>query len=262
MRITRLDIQPSYADGFAFSWELDPVNPPPAGVLYRVQRGDTHEGPWTDISPVLSGVYMWAGDGERVIHTKTHVLYFRVAATAGGKDYYSPVVQPYADIADKREFLIARNMRRHELIQMRGMGGTACRVFVKAVFGPRCTRCVDFVSGRPARQDCAVCFGTGTEPGYHGPYDALARFSANQQNPGFQEGTRYVTEPSQFRLRMLGLPAVKKDDIVVDAKSDRRYMVNTVVSTVEVRRVPIVRVAEVSEITSSSPYYRVGAAES
>lgn len=259
VQITRLYIYPSYLHGFSFNWELDPSQPPPAGVQYHVQRGDTHDGPWHDISPAIADSYYWSGDEERVVHTKEPVLYFRIRATAGAQEYYSPVVQPYGGIADKREFLIARNMRRQELIQMQGMGGTACKVLVKAIFGPRCERCTDFVTGRPARQDCIGCFGIGIDPGYHGPYDTLARFSAERVEKGFGEGNNYVTEQVMYRLRMLGTPHIKKDDIIVDTTTGRRYMVNQTAGLVEVRRVPIVRTVTVSEIPSQSPYYRIEA---
>jgi len=252
--ITRLDIAPDYADGFSFSWEVDPAYSGPAPV-FVVQRGETHEGPWSAISPALSTVYAWSSTG-RFVAPKDPVLYFRVEATAGSKKYYSSVIQPYG-VINKREFLLIRNIRRQELLQMRQMTGVQGCFYSKSIFGPPCTTCTDLVGGDSYSTTCADCFGTGRSPGYHGPYCCWFVPSTAQRAKGMPGGPN-VREDYSFQFRFVGTPPLKKDDVIVDKAQAKLYYVDAIVSVAEIRRVPIVQNVTVHEIPTSSPLYSLG----
>jgi len=253
--ITRLTITPDYADGFSFEWEVDRAYSGTAAPVFTVQRGETHDGPWEDISPELSNVYAWSSSGRFVV-PKDPVLYFRVEMTAGERKYYSSVIQPYG-VINKREFLLIRNIRRQELLQMRQMTGVQGCFYSKAVFGPTCTSCTDLVGGDSYSTNCDVCFGTGKSPGYHGPYCCWFVASPSQRAKGVPQGPN-VREDYSFQFRLVGTPPLKKDDIIVDKAQSKLYYVDTIASVAEVRRVPVVQNVAVHEIPTSSPLYRLG----
>ena len=253
--ITQLTITPDYADGFSFAWEVDRAYSGTAVPVFTVQRGETHDGPWEDISPELSGVYAWSSTGKFVA-PKDPVLYFRVRMVAGARTYSSSVIQPYG-VLNKREFLLIRNIRRQELLQMRQMTGVQGCFYSKAIFGPVCTQCTDLVGGGSFSTSCSDCFGTGYTPGYHGPYCCWFVPSPAQRQKGMPGGPN-VREDYSFQFRMLGTPPLKKDDIIVDAVQAKLYYVDAIVNVAEIRRVPIVQNVTVHEIPTSSPLYRLG----
>ena len=140
---------------------------------------------------------------------------------------------------------------------MKQMSGVPGCFYSKAIFGPVCTTCTDFVGGDSYSADCSDCFGTGKTPGYHGPYCCWFVPSASKRNKGMPTGPD-VREDYAFEFRFLGTPPLKKDDVIVDSTQGKLYYVDVVVATAAMRRVPIVQTAQVREIPSSSPLYRLG----
>jgi hypothetical protein len=251
------DVLPNYATGFEFAWAISQGFTAPAPWYFWVQRAETPDGPWTDMSGQLQDVYGWAAV-EKLIAPKDPVLYFRIKARIGTADYYSHVKQPYGDLS-RREFLLAQNMQRHELLQMCGMSGVRGNIWLKSIFGPACTTCTDFVGGNPTDSSCADCFGTGRRPGYHGPYPTWLTFSPARRKKHMSGDKHGVREDYTFTVRMLGTPRVKKDDILIDSATDKRYYVDAITNVAEMRRIPIVQQVLVNEIPVSSPLYRIGA---
>ena len=255
--ITRLTVQPSYAGGFSFAWEVAPEFIAPAPWTFRVQRGESHGGPWEDISPALINMYTWQSD-ERLVVPKDPVLYFRVQLTpVSGPAVYSPVIMPYGDLG-RREFLIVQEIMRKELLQMEQMAGVPIVLWTKSIFGPKCTQCGDFVLGGSCDADCSDCLGTGRTPPYHGPYCSWGTFSTSDRKKGMQNDQTAVSEPYTVQLRMLGSPRVKKDDVIIDIRADKRYYVDRIQNLTEIRRIPVVQNVVVNEIPSSSAIYRLG----
>jgi hypothetical protein len=68
-------------------------------------------------------------------------------------------------------------------------------------------------------------------------------------------GTR---EPKDFEVRMIGAPPVKKNDLLADTHTDKRYYVDVVQVVAEIRRVPVVQTLTVHEAPVSDPAYKVG----
>jgi len=250
-----LQVRPGFAAGHMFSWALDPAFSAPGPFYFRVQQGHTHDGPWFDLSPELQDEYLWVS--EKMVAPKDPVLYFRVTLRSGTKTWASPVRTPYGDL-DRREFLLVADIMRRELLAMRQMTGVPVKVFVKAVFGPACTRCRDPITGEVLNANCAQCFGTGRVPGYHGPYETWAVFSVGQRAKQMAADPPGVTEPSQHEVRTLGSPSVKKDDVLIDERQDARYYVDGVLNAAEVRRVPVIQNLVVRAIPNSSPIYELG----
>jgi hypothetical protein len=71
-----------------------------------------------------------------------------------------------------------------------------------------------------------------------------------------QDGSGTV-EPRTFTVRMIGTPLMKKNDLVVDIGSGKRYYVDTVQIAAEIRRIPIVQLLTVNEAPLSDVAYKV-----
>lgn len=251
-----VEILPSYALGFGFSWEIRPDFDKPSPWTFQVEEAETQDGPWTPLSPALVNTYGWAESAPRVA-PKDPVLYFRVRMLAGGQFYYSHVAAPYGDLG-RREFLIVRDIIRQELLQQRLLAGTPCQLWRKSVFGPRCADCTDFVTSEPTDAACRGCYGTGRVPGYHGPYPAWVTFTADHRRKHMTDNDQTgVKEPYANMGRIVGTVRVKKDDIVVDTAADRRYFVDDVQNLMEIRRYPVVQQATLNQIAVTHPVFNL-----
>lgn len=252
--ISSFTISPSYSDGFLFSWEVAGDFNDPAPWTFEILEGQSPDGPWTPISPKVSGAYSWK-EPSRTPAGKANVLYFRVAMSTSRGRYESPSIQPYGTLSCK-EFLIAREVMRQSVIHSRGMAGTMCKVYILSTFGPKCAKCLDPITGMVRNSHCDACFGTGRAPAYHGPYEMWLDFSEDSQHrpDSDKNGT---TEKKSFQAKAVGNPVLKHGDIVVVPSSDKRYYVDTAAMTSEIRRIPVVQTLMLEEAALTDKIYQV-----
>lgn len=255
--ISRVDIVPDYGRGFAFSWRLRGGFNDPAPWKFVVQMAPTQEGEWTNVTPELENVFALRTNGPLRVN-KSDILFFRLRLTTPKGAYFSMTKTPYSDLS-RSEFLIASDIMRREILHMSKMAGTECRIWSVANFGPRCTHCLDPITGHSRDNHCKFCFGTGFDPAYRGPFEAWCTFSENNQH-NVTEGSEGngMEEEKRFSVRMVNSIPVKKNDILHDDRSGKRYYVNAVQIAAELRRVPIVQTLNVAEIATTDPAYAVG----
>ena len=255
--IARLDVVPDYSRGFMFHWRLRGGFNDPFPWRFKVQGALSQKGPWADISPVVENRTSWRSPGNLRVN-KSDVLFLRVILDTDSGHYESGVRTPYGDL-DRREFLIGREIMRKEVLHMSRLAGTECDVWTVANYGPKCPHCLDPVTGQPRVGHCRYCLGTGFYPPYFGPFPSWCTFSENNQHQ-VQEGPEGngVYEHKKFQVRMVNAVPVKKNDIVHDRRSGKRYNVNSVQIVAEIRRVPVVQVLVVDEIATTDPAYKVG----
>lgn len=256
--VVRLDVTPSYTSGFLFRWDVDPAFQGTPPWSFYIERAETHTGPWTEISPVQTDLYMWAGPGNiYVVNRDPNVMFFRVRMMANGNTYYSLPITPYGSL-ERRDFLLVQEIQRKELLMARVQSGVPGQIFLKSLYGPACPLCRDFVTGESTTENCSSCYGTGRVPGYHGPYPGWFVFNPERRSKGLENDNQGVHEHPKFNIRLIGFPRLKKDDVIVDSTSDRRYYVDTVVAVAEIRRIPIVQDIVGNEITRTSAAYKLG----
>ena len=255
--IARFSVVPDYFKGFVFHWSLRGGFNDEGPWKFVVEMGRTQEGEWTPISPELEDVFAWrAPDPPRV--NKDSVLFFRLVLKTADGVYATDARTPYGDL-DRREFLIARDIMRREVLHMRKLAGTECDVWSVSNYGRRCTRCIDPETGHSRDSHCPVCFGTGFVPPYRGPFRVWCSFSENNQHR-MTEGNEGngVDEQKMFSVRMVSSVPVKKNDVLHDVASGKRHYVQEVQISAELRRVPIVQTVVVSEIAVTDPAYKIG----
>lgn len=249
-------IAPSYAGGFYYLWEILGDFNDPAPWEFVVQRGSMNNGPWEDISPKLVNVIAWKDEGGKNLGGKSNTLYFRVVLKTPKGVYASHVMQPYGDIG-RREFLLAREIIRREALRARVLAGVECDVYIRSTFGPKCTHCLDPVTGEIRDSHCKYCFGTGRYPAYFGPHRMMLSFSPDvaHHKASSNAGTQ---ETRMFEALAIGNPVLKHGDVIVDTRQDKRYIIGTARMTAEVRRIPCLQNLAFEEAPVSDVVYRIG----
>jgi len=249
-------ISPSYVGGFLYSWEISGGFNDPAPWTFFVQKGPSAKGPWKTISPELVNVIAWRDDGGKNLYGKSNVLYFRTVLKTPRGTYFSPVIQPYGDLP-RREYLLAREIIRRESLRARVLAGVECDVYIRSTFGPKCTYCIDPVTGDVRDSHCKKCFGTGRYPAYFGPHRMMLSFStdASHTKTNSNDGTH---ETRTFEALAIGNPVLKKGDVVIDRTQDKRYVVGVASVVSEVRRVACLQRLGFDEAPLSDSIYRIG----
>lgn len=255
--IAKLDIVPDYAKGFLFSWRLRGGFNDPKPWKFKIQGALSEKGPWTDISPILDNIMSWRSEGGLRVN-KSNVIFVRLVLKTPSNTYISNIRTPYGDL-DRKEFLIGREIMRKEVLHMSKLAGTECMVWSTANYGAPCPRCIDPITGQSRDSHCRYCLGTGFELPYIGPFPSWCIFSSDdkhqvQLNPS---GTGML-EKKSFNVRMVNAIPVKKNDVVHDTKSGKRYYVNNVQIIAELRRIPLIQSLTVDEIATSDPAYNIG----
>ena len=254
--LEHIEVFPSYARGFTFTWAVAPEFAVPGPWSFWVQSGATDHGPWTDMSPELLDQFAWQYEGEMLV-PKDQVLFFRVKMVATGTEYVSSIRTPYGDLS-RRDFLQAREIMRNEAVQAKQKTGILGQLWSKSIFGKPCPACTDPITHDVINPDCEVCDGTGIIGGYHGPYSAWMTFSPAQRNKQMKPDGMGIGEDYVFQVRMIGCIHVKKDDVLVDPRTDKRYYVNSVSNIMELRRVPLIQMVEAREAPTSEQIYKLG----
>lgn len=249
-------ISPSYVGGFLYSWEISGGFNDRGPWRFVVQKGHTAEGPWENLSPVLENVIAWREEGGKHLVGKSNTLFFRVVLKTPDGTYFSHPMQPYGDLP-RREYLLAREIMRREALRARVLSGTECDLYIRSTFGPKCTFCIDPVTGDVRDSNCRKCFGTGRYPAYFGPHRMLLSFGTDSSHHkhNSNDGTH---ETKALEALAIGNPVIKKGDVIVDVAQDKRYVVGISSIVSEVRRVPCLQRLGFEEAPLSDPIYRIG----
>ena len=247
-------IAPDYARGFSYSWAVSGDFCDPAPWRFRIFEGPSGNGPWTPISPTIENGLFWRESGGHHLVNKSNVLYFRMELSTPSGTYFSEVVQPYGSFESKRDFLLAREIIRREALRARVLSGVPCKVYIKSTFGPRCPHCLDPDTGDVRDSNCKYCLGTGRCPPYYGPYDMAMSFStdAAHRKDNSVDGTH---ETKMFEALAVGNPVLKQGDVIIDATSDKRYVIGVASVVSEVRRIACLQRLAFEEAAPSDPVY-------
>ena len=137
------------------------------------------------------------------------------------------------------------------------LSGVECDLYIRSVLGPRCTFCIDPVSGDVRDDHCSHCHGTGRYPAYFGPHKMMFSFSPDvaHHKDNSTDGTH---EKRTFEAIAVGNPILKKGDVIVDVARDKRYVIGVASVVSKVRRVACLQKVGLNEAPLSDPIYRIG----
>jgi len=239
-------------------------------VSWRMHRHFTDPAPWSfqlqvsrdgdefaDVGIPVTNTFYAMDDTARLYGKDSRLVYRVVLTTPNGK-YTSQPAQIMGKLAT-RQWLIAREIIRRHRLQAKQTGLRVLDGYLlrRKIVGPACD-CLDPHTGGITNHDHEACFGTGIVGGYwqaeaNGLIDLSPETHATKRT--LQRGT--VTD-NAARGRFCGTLWVNRNDVWVDAASDRRFYIANVQNAAEVNQVPIIvdvemRLAEASDIVYKIP---------
>jgi hypothetical protein len=237
------------------TWEMrrDFVDPYPWVFQLQVSKdggGDT----WTDVGTSITNTFYALDDSQRQYGKSLRATY-RVQLTTPGGTYTSNQAQVLGKLS-KRQWLQARAIIRRALLRPRGLEDFPGYLMKRKIHGTACTECVDPMTGGILDSDCATCNGTGVVSGYWKAaedkmFDLQPEGEATQRSP---QGTiNTVSIVGKF----IGIPAINRNDLWIDANSDRRYLVAQVAPVAELNRVPLIVRAELRLVEFGDIVYSI-----
>lgn len=255
-------VYPGFYAGFAYSWSVSCKNNDPRPWTFQVEESMTGFDQFHPISPPIENGFAYEEDpAVRRRYNKDAKLYFRVRMqAANGKVYHSPTRTALGDLA-LQEFLYAKEIMRKELLQMRNMSGVPIHIWRKIQEGTPCTNCLDPITKEVLDPDCPVCLGTKYVSGYHGPYPSFGTFSVTNSHKQHAKDGAGIDEDRIHDIRLISRPTLVREDVLVDLTSDRRYVMTTSASELELRRIPVIQVIKAVEAEASCIIYKLGTDE-
>lgn len=252
-------VVPSYNKGMIFNWELPAQTSlsDQKATKYQVEVSATGTDGWKPYTAELANVLQLSGPSERERSNFHLELNFRLKVSRGGRVWYSRSVDAYGGLP-KREFLMAQAIMRRELLSFKTTNGLEVDVWRRGG-GEPCTACTDEVSGARLTVHCKDCHGSGTVDGYHGPYRTWATITTSTT-----DSTKIAPESAgtdddrMYKIRQVSWPVLRRDDVIVELRGDRRYRVIEISHVAELRLHPIVQEAQVLLLPYDHPSYLIG----
>lgn len=225
-----IDIFPSHAKRTAIvTWIVDSSIKDAEFYVYRKYDGGA-EWELLNTSPVYGNTY---ADTDFVIKTKTQVPHYRLLAILNGKEYASPGVGVF-DHVDRKAFGVAANIAKAKYLQARQDGIPV--LYYPAVRNGKMTSTLDAITGQRTKAACTTensidpddddnnDYETYYQAGYYRPFMTYIRLMGEklQQETRLDEGT---FDEAVQNTEFLAFPPVRSGDLVVDAKTDKRWIV-------------------------------------
>lgn len=222
-------------------WQLEPIFNDPGPYTFQLQYGRTglRDTPdWKNIgSPVVDAYTAtdsaWHEGGYDLLG------HYRVILKTPGNTYISQAANCFGELTE-RDWAISREVIRKE--QLRHRFVSVSGYLIKPYrFGKFCKRCRDQLTQEIIDSDCPVCSGTGFEVGFHPP---LAMQCWDLSPEVIQEDVSEIKgstrENAYVEARVVGFPALNKNDIWVNGSSDERWRIETIQVAAAIRGVPII----------------------
>lgn len=240
-------------------WQLDRVFNQPGPYVFQLQLGKTglrDAADWVNIGPPVVNGYAaydsaWRESGYDLLD------HYRVVLTTPTDVYVSQAASCYGDLPE-RDWTLAREIIRKEQLRFQYVA-TPGYLLKPFRFGKPCRRCRDELTQEVLDSDCPVCNGTGFEVGYHPPlalqcWDISPQTIQEDVDAQVKGATR---ESPYITARVIGFPAINKNDIWVNGSSDERWLVETIQISAAMRNVPLIYQLKLGLIPLSNTAYAI-----
>jgi hypothetical protein len=181
--------------------------------------------------------------------------YYRVAWESGGETAQSNIVATFGDVR-REEFGAARVVMNQAYQQLRRF--TRIGICKLRVTAGACAVCVDRETGQQVGISlCQNCYGTGLDGGYFPAVASHMKIGENSDVVQIDspEGAG-ARDMIRVKSSMLAFPFLRKDDLVVDPKSDRRYLVETISNGMLIGKIPVLSTVSMLLLRSQDVRYK------
>ena len=256
MRICITRTTPTYSGAHAGVFVQWDVVDPPVGVAleFTLHRSGNPAGPFevvmdriTDVHYQDQHVPAYAYE-QTLPHTSiAREIYYRVEANGVISE-----PTPAGDGLEPRYRRIRHKIQRDIGLSLRVGDGIPFTVFSRKHWGLRCVECFDKLTKQVLNARCSSCYGTGFIGGYDSGYNLLGRKGTT--NVQTNVGPQGKVEVNQLQVTLLDYPRLVVDDLLVETRQNRRYVVKVVTRT-EIRGVPVHQQVICSELARDSVEY-------
>jgi len=251
--ISRIYVDYALTGSARITWELREDFIDPTGSYYytlQVNPNRSETDRWEDVGIEIFNQFYALDDTQRQ-HGKDLRVSYRVKVRTVWDTYTSEPAQVLGNLS-KRQWLQARAIMRRVILNPKGLENFPGYLMKRRLHSTVCTDCVDPITGGITNSDCDECKGTGRIGGYW-TSTSNTMFDASPEPENTKRSPMGTVNDSVIMGRFLGIPELRRNDVWIDANSDRRYFVQSVLSRAEVNRVPVVvdaelRLAEFSDI--------------
>jgi hypothetical protein len=223
-------------------WWLDPRFNDPGPHVFQLQVSDTGLATardWQNVGTRITDGFTATDDAQRA-RGKNLTPHYRVALTTSRGVYVSEPASVLGELTEA-DLVLAREILRKEQLRGRKKSWRPGTLHKRMQYGAACTRCRDSLTGETMDSDCPECAGTGIQEGYHPAVPLCIEFTTDE----------YVDETTDPEIRgsindvevvgrCLAFPMLRKNDIWVDGRSDKRYIVGKITYKTAIRGVPLV----------------------
>jgi len=218
MRFSDVDVSAVGASALAISWSVEDVLPPRTRWVFHLYRGESPKGPFEQVAADLVDTYAWVD--EVPLKNRWRIYYYQVEAV--DRQDGQVVRSDVAHLAHAPD-LEALAMSRGLLQALKAGMGRPVWFLLKRTTGVRCASCFDPLLQRPLTSDCAVCYRTGFEGGYHTPIAGYADLNPSQKILRLFAIQRL--ESNQTTGWTCGYPILHPGDLIVEKKINKRWRI-------------------------------------
>lgn len=204
------------------SWEIVPTTEDLAQYRFVVQRSESPEGPYEDVSSPLQDVFTFRDHGVDQV-AKWRVFHYRIV-TKHVAGTFPDGVSKFAFLTEPPDLTALEVMRLWEL-QLKTQIGRVALVFKRRTFGQNCPVCYDPIRGRQESPKCKTCFASNFRGGFFTPIPVYANFTPNAKI--LRITGIHDIKPSETVAEMSGYPIVGINDLVIE-RMNRRWRVQDV----------------------------------
>jgi len=240
-------------------WQLEPLFNDPGPYIFQLQFGRTglrDAADWQNVGEPVTDGYVALDPAWREASYDL-LVHYRITLTTPLGTYVSQAAACSGELTEK-DWLLAREIirkekLRHKLVSVPGY------LIKQMRYGVPCKRCRDPLTSEITDADCPVCNGTSFEIGYHPPlpmqcWDLSPQTIVEQVDSQMKGATR---DNPYVNARVIGFPALNKNDIWVNGSSDERWLVEQIQIVAAIRNVPIVYQVQLGLLPFHSTVYKL-----
>ena len=246
--VSKLEVFPSYYYGFTFVWTIAPTFVAPRPWFFTVQESKDSGATWEDVSPELENLFCYS-ETKYKIYPKEEITTFRVKIRIGTNIGYTFTIDPYG-IFERRIYLIAREITRKEFLQMKKTSGTRFHLYSQAIFAKLPGSTVDPITGDITDPKAAIPYM------YSGPYEVWLTVDSEKTEKRMEESQGMgIVEQFTYNMRTVGYPLFKRDDVLVDTETDKRFYVETATHVAHLHGMPLAQTLSAREISPADSIF-------
>jgi hypothetical protein len=256
----RLHVDQQPLGGTRVQWHLSGRLREAGPYRYRLEFAPTPTpaaDDWQEVGLEAEDTYFLVDDTRRLYGQSLDARWRVRLATAAAQYASAPASATLPD--SFRDWRIGRKVLRQEE-KRRKYEPVRGLLLKERRYGPPCTNCLDPLTREPTRSDCPRCFGTGFERGYYPGTPVwfdLGLDASEESQDNQARGT--VRDPSAVTGRFAGMPRLQGRDLIVEAKTGRRWRVGKVQEAGAVRGHVLTEVAELRLLPFGDSAYEVPA---